>query len=69
MQTIQVRTTENLFIHYPLASVGNRILGYLPGLLILRLYTVAIVADLPPIKFLYTLVKDFQPLISRRWKN
>lgn len=29
MQTIQVRTTQNVFIHYPLASVGDRILAYL----------------------------------------
>ena len=29
MQTIQVRTTQNVFIHYPIASVGDRILAYL----------------------------------------
>jgi uncharacterized RDD family membrane protein YckC len=29
MQTIQVRTTQNVFINYPLASVGDRILAYL----------------------------------------
>ncbi|MBX2915362.1 MAG: RDD family protein [Cyclobacteriaceae bacterium] len=29
MQTIQVRTTQNVFIQYPLASVGDRILAYL----------------------------------------
>jgi uncharacterized RDD family membrane protein YckC len=29
MQTIQVRTTQNVFIHYPVASVGDRILAYL----------------------------------------
>jgi uncharacterized RDD family membrane protein YckC len=43
MQTIQVRTTQNVFIHYPLASVGDRILGYLLDRLILFLYTVALV--------------------------
>ncbi len=44
MQTIQIRTTQNVFIHYPLASVGDRILGYLVDRIILILYTVAIVA-------------------------
>jgi uncharacterized RDD family membrane protein YckC len=44
MQTIQVRTTQNVFIHYPLASVGDRILGYLLDRLILVLYTVALAA-------------------------
>jgi uncharacterized RDD family membrane protein YckC len=29
MQTIQVRTTQNVFIHYPVASIGDRILAYL----------------------------------------
>ncbi|MBX2899512.1 MAG: RDD family protein [Cyclobacteriaceae bacterium] len=29
MQTIQVRTTQNVYIHYPLASVGDRILAHL----------------------------------------
>jgi uncharacterized RDD family membrane protein YckC len=29
MQTIQVRTTQNVFIHYPVASVGDRILAHL----------------------------------------
>ncbi len=29
MHTIQVRTTQNVFIHYPVASVGDRILAYL----------------------------------------
>jgi uncharacterized RDD family membrane protein YckC len=43
MQTIQVRTTQNVFIHYPLASVGDRILGYLLDRLILILYSIAIV--------------------------
>ena len=44
MQTIQVRTTQNVFIHYPVASVGDRILGYLLDRLILALYTIAVVA-------------------------
>lgn len=43
MQTIQVRTTQNVFIHYPVASVGDRILAYLLDRVILALYTVVIV--------------------------
>jgi uncharacterized RDD family membrane protein YckC len=43
MQTIQVRTTQNVFIQYPLASVGDRILAYLLDRVILGLYSVAIV--------------------------
>jgi uncharacterized RDD family membrane protein YckC len=43
MQTIQVRTTQNVFIHYPVASVGDRILAYLLDRIILALYTVAVV--------------------------
>lgn len=44
MQTIQVRTTQNVFIQYPLASVGDRILGFLIDRLILVAYIIAIVA-------------------------
>lgn len=44
MQTIKVRTTQNVFIHYPVGSVGDRILAYLLDRLILVVYTVAIVA-------------------------
>jgi len=43
MQTIQVRTTQNVSIQYPLASVGDRILAYLIDRLILTLYTIALV--------------------------
>lgn len=46
MQTIRVRTTQNVFIDYPLASVGDRILAYLLDRIILILYSVAIVAGL-----------------------
>jgi uncharacterized RDD family membrane protein YckC len=42
MQTIQVRTTQNVFIHYPLASVGDRILAYLLDTLILIVYAIAV---------------------------
>lgn len=41
MQTIQIRTTQNVFIHYPLASVGDRILGYLIDRVILVLYSIS----------------------------
>jgi uncharacterized RDD family membrane protein YckC len=46
MQTIRVRTTQNVFIEYPLASVGERIGAYFIDWIILILYTVAIVAIL-----------------------
>ncbi len=42
MQTIQVRTTQNVFIHYPLASIGDRILAYLLDKLILIVFSIAI---------------------------
>jgi uncharacterized RDD family membrane protein YckC len=42
MQTIQVRTTQNVFIHYPVASVGDRILAYLLDLLILIVFSIAV---------------------------
>lgn len=42
MQTIQVRTTQNVFIHYPLASVGDRILAYLLDQLILVVFVIAV---------------------------
>ncbi|MFM8912399.1 MAG: RDD family protein [Flammeovirgaceae bacterium] len=44
MHTISVRTTQNVFIHYPLASLGDRILGYLIDLLINIIYFIAIIA-------------------------
>jgi len=46
MQTIRVRTTQNVFIEYPLASVGERIVAYLIDRIILVFYTIAIVAVL-----------------------
>ena len=46
MQTIRVRTTQNVFIEYPLASVGERIVAYLIDRIILIFYTIAIVAVL-----------------------
>jgi len=42
MQTIQVRTTQNAFIHYPVASVGDRIMAYLLDQLIKILYAIAV---------------------------
>lgn len=44
MHSIQVRTAQNVFIHYPVASAGERIGGYLIDRLILIVYTFAIVA-------------------------
>ncbi len=46
MQTVRVRTTQNVFIDYPTASIGDRILAHLLDRLILILYSVAIVAVL-----------------------
>jgi uncharacterized RDD family membrane protein YckC len=44
MYSIEVRTAQNVFIHYPVASAGERIGGYLIDRLILIVYTIAIVA-------------------------
>jgi len=44
MQNIQVRTTQNVFIHYPIASVGDRILGHLLDRIILILYSIIVFA-------------------------
>jgi uncharacterized RDD family membrane protein YckC len=44
MHTIQVRTAQNVFIHYPVASIGDRILGHLVDLLILSLYYIGLFA-------------------------
>jgi uncharacterized RDD family membrane protein YckC len=44
MQTIQVRTTQNVFIHYPVASVGDRILAYLLDRVILIVLILALFA-------------------------
>ncbi len=44
MYSIQVRTAQNVFIHYPVASAGERIGGHLIDRLILFVYSIAIVA-------------------------
>ncbi|HTE34262.1 MAG TPA: RDD family protein [Chryseolinea sp.] len=44
MQTVRVRTTQNVFIDYPVASIGDRIFAYLIDRLILILYTIAVAA-------------------------
>jgi len=44
MQTIQVQTTQNIFIHYPVASLGDRILAHLIDRLVLIVYTVVVIA-------------------------
>jgi|SRR5688572_3299131 len=46
MQTVRVRTTQNVLIDYPVASVGDRILGHLIDRLILIAYSVAVIAVL-----------------------
>src|SRR5689334_17168914 len=40
MQTVRVRTTQNVFIDYTLASIGDRILAYLIDRFILIVYIV-----------------------------
>ena len=42
MQTIQVQTTQHVFIHYPLASVGDRVLAYLLDQLIKIIGAIAV---------------------------
>jgi uncharacterized RDD family membrane protein YckC len=42
MQTIQVRTTQNVFIQYPLASVGDRILAYLFDRVVIIAFMIAV---------------------------
>lgn len=44
MHTINVRTTQNVFIQYPVASVGDRILAYLLDQLIVIGYVIFIFA-------------------------
>ncbi|HNP06276.1 MAG TPA: RDD family protein [Cyclobacteriaceae bacterium] len=44
MQAIRVRTTQNVFIEYPVGSVGDRILAFLLDRLILIVYSIFIVA-------------------------
>jgi uncharacterized RDD family membrane protein YckC len=44
MATIKVRTTQNVFIQYPLASVGERIGGYIIDRVILFVYSIVIIA-------------------------
>jgi uncharacterized RDD family membrane protein YckC len=44
MQTIRVHTTQNVYIHYPLASVGDRILAHIIDTLVLVLYATAVIA-------------------------
>lgn len=46
MQTIRIRTTQNVFIDYGLASIGDRIFAHLIDRVILILYTVALAAVL-----------------------
>jgi uncharacterized RDD family membrane protein YckC len=41
---VQVRTTQNVFIHYPVASLGDRILAYLIDTVVKIVYVIAVVA-------------------------
>lgn len=50
MQTVRVHTTQNVFIDYPVASIGDRILGYLIDRIILVLYSVAVITALFSLK-------------------
>jgi uncharacterized RDD family membrane protein YckC len=64
MQTVRVRTTQNVFIDYPVASIGDRILGFLIDRIILILYSVAIFAflvniELEEIGYLWIIVLAF----------
>jgi len=43
MASIQVRTTQNVFINYPVASIGDRIIAHLLDQLIRIVYAIAIV--------------------------
>jgi uncharacterized RDD family membrane protein YckC len=42
MQTIRVRTTQNVFIEYPIGSVGDRIAAFLIDRIILILYSLPV---------------------------
>lgn len=43
MQTIRVRTAQNVFIHYPLGSLGDRIGAYMLDVFVRILYTLGVV--------------------------
>lgn len=43
MQTVTVRTTQNVTIEYPMAGLGDRILAYLVDLLIIIAYFITII--------------------------
>lgn len=43
MQTISVRTTQNVFIQYPIASLGDRIVAYLIDLVITIAYVILVI--------------------------
>jgi len=44
MQTVRVRTTQNVFIEYALASIGDRILAYVIDRVLLAIYIVTVIA-------------------------
>lgn len=51
MQTVRVRTTQNVFIDYPVASIGDRIVACLLDRFILILYTIAVFSALAQMNF------------------
>ncbi len=43
MPTVSIQTTQNVFIHYPAASLGDRILAYFIDALIMVAYLIAVI--------------------------
>lgn len=56
MYTVSVRTSQNVIIHYPVASVGERIVAYVLDRLILVVFIIAVV-------FFFSRLKIEQPWI------
>lgn len=77
MHTIAVRTAQNVLIHYPVASIGDRILGHLIDQLIKSLYFLAVFALLINLDdfdewiviFLFTLPYLFYTLVFEIFMN
>jgi uncharacterized RDD family membrane protein YckC len=55
MQTVTVRTTQNVLIEYPVASLGDRILAYLFDMMIIIAYYILMI-------FLMVAIGDVSPL-------
>jgi uncharacterized RDD family membrane protein YckC len=77
MHTISVRTAQNVLIHYPVASIGDRILGHLIDQLIKTLYILAVFAFLINVRdfdewiiiFLFTLPLLLYTLVFEIFMN